>query len=169
MACENTERCSYFSLYGDKSCSRQHRLLVEGYCEGQLHSRCRRVKFEEVYLKEAPEELAPNGYLTGTHKKLRIENTRKHKRYNVKDGTCLLQTPNNKKTFSAEVIDLSEGGLKLALKIDPQEIIDEPDSGVMRILGHTIEDNSLLISKEFIKMVWQNNQIIGCSFLPAPA
>ena len=110
MVCKHSERCIYYSLYGGKPCSRQHRLLVESYCEGQLQSRCRRVQYEEEYCKEAPEELAPNGYLAGTHKKLKTENTRKHKRYNVKNGICLLQTPDSKKTFSAEVIDLSKGG-----------------------------------------------------------
>ena len=169
MVCKNSEHCTYYSFYGDKPCSRQHLLLVESYCKGQLHSRCRRIQYEEEYCKEAPEELAPNGYLAGTHKKLRVENTRKHKRYNVKAGICLLQTYDSKKTFSAEVIDFSEGGLKLAVKIDPQELTGEPEPGVIKILGHTIENNSLLLTKEFIKMVWQKNQIICCSFVPSPA
>lgn len=169
MVCKHSEHCTYYSLYGDEPCSKQHRLLVESYCEGQLQSRCRRVLYEEEYCKEAPEELAPNGYLTGTHKKLRIENTRKYKRYNVKNGSCLLQTPDSKKTFSAEVLDLSEGGLKLLVTIDPKELAVETEPTVMKILGYTIEDNSLLHSKAFIKMVWQSNQVIGCSFLPPPA
>jgi len=53
----------------------------------------------------------PRMAIWGTHKKLRVENTRKHKRYNVKAGIYLLQTYDSKKTFSAEVIDFSEGGL----------------------------------------------------------
>ena len=129
-----------------------------------------RICIKEHRHNQSPQaELAPNGYRVGTHEKLRVEDTRKHKRYKVKNGMCLLQTPDSKKTFSAEVIDLSEGGLKLAVKIDPQELTVEPEPGVLKILGHTIEDNSLLLTKEFIKMVWQSNQVIGCSFVPSPA
>jgi len=28
MVCKNSEHCTYYSFYGDKSCSRQHHLLV---------------------------------------------------------------------------------------------------------------------------------------------
>jgi hypothetical protein len=168
MVCTHSENCSYFKTYRLKP-SRQHRLLVESYCEGQLQSKCRRVQYEGEYSKEAPEDLAPNGYLVGTHIKLRIEDTRKHKRYNVINSTCLLQIPASNKTFSAEVIDLSEGGLKLAVKINPQELPVEPEPGVLKIIGHTMDDSPLPLTKEFIKMVWRNNQVIGCSFVPSPA
>jgi uncharacterized membrane protein len=66
-------------------------------------------------------------------------------------------------------IDLSEGGLKLAVKINPQELPVEPEPGVLKIIGHTMDDSPLPLTKEFIKMVWRNNQVIGCSFVPSPA
>lgn len=169
MLCNHSEICIYYRTYRYKrTSSKQFQLLIESYCEGVLQAKCRRLQYENEFCKEAPTDLAPNGYIIGSHKKLRIENTRKHKRYEVKNGLCLLQVPDTKKTFSAWVIDESLGGLKIAMKMAPKEldIISEP--GVLKILEYTVDGAPRLLTKELIKMVWQNNQVIGCSFTPSP-
>lgn len=167
MICKLADNCSYYNTYRDKLKSKQSALLVESYCEGHLQVMCRRMKYQVEFHREAPEDLAPNGYLIGTHNKLRIENTRKHKRYEVNGGTCLLQVPSSKKTFSAEVIDVSEGGIRFVTKIESHVLESESKTTVLKIVGHTIDKSPITLTKEFIKVVWQNNQIFGCTFIPS--
>lgn len=170
MYCDNSDNCTYYNTYRYKSSSRQYQLLVESYCEGSLHARCRRLEYEAEFNKVAPEELAPNGYHVGTHKKLRVGNTRKFKRHTVKDGICLLQTLDTARTFSALVVDVSEGGMQLELNIDPDELKLCPERNQLKILGYTAKYIPVPITKEVIKMVWQNKQFLGCCFAdPLPA
>lgn len=169
MPCECTESCAYYNIQRYKSTSRQERLLVESYCEGRLQSMCRRRLYEEEFCHVAPDNLAPNGYLVGTHVKLRIENTRQHKRYEVKNGTCLLQDPSNQKTFSADVIDVSDGGLRLVTNVEPQLLKNGAQKTTLKILGHSIEDCPIAVTKEFINIVWQKDEIMGCAFSPSAA
>ena len=91
MSCEHSKDCSYYRTYRYKSSDRQSRLLVESYCEGTLHTLCRRLQCSIDYCREAPEDLAPNGYRVGTHKKMKADRTRKFERYKIKDGACMLQ------------------------------------------------------------------------------
>jgi hypothetical protein len=122
------------------------------------------VQYEAEFCKEAPEELAPNGYLVGTHKKMRVENTRKFKRHEVKNGICLLQTVDTNKTFSAWIVDVSEGGVRLDLNINPEEIGISLKKSLVRILGCSEDTVPFSLTEKIIKPVWQNNQMIGCSF-----
>ncbi len=169
MTCKLSENCTYYNIYRHKTTSRQYSLLVESYCEGQLQLMCRRKQYEEEFSKLAPDDLAPNGYLIGTHRKLKIENTRKHKRHAVKEGTCLLQEPSSKSTFSAEVIDISRGGLRLVTKVDTHVLESDSETTILKILGHTIDESPIPLTKELIKVVWKNDQIFGCAFVSSLA
>ncbi len=167
MLCEHSKNCIYYRTYRYKPDSKQYRLLVESYCEGNLQPRCRRLQYEAEYCKEVPEELAPNGYLAGTHKKLKTDNTRKFERHRIKGGACMLQVLDTKKTFTAGVIDISEGGMCLELYADPEELDLCSNESVLKILGHTMEDAPLPLDKEVIKTVWRNNKVVGCAFVDA--
>ena len=170
MLCKSSDNCTFYRTNRYKSNSKQYRLLAESYCEGDLQSMCRRALYEAEYRKEPPAELAPNGYLVGTNKKLRIENTRKFKRHTVKNSICLLQALDTERTFSAWVVDVSEGGMQLQVNVDPNELKIGPEKNQFKILGYSAEDIPIPITKEVIKMVWQNKQFLGCCFAePLPA
>jgi hypothetical protein len=139
-------------------------LLVDSYCEGTLHPRCRRLRHKAEFCKEAPDELAPNGYLVGTHIKLKTDNTRKFERYKIKSGTCLLQVLDTQKSFAAGILDISEGGMRLELNAHPKELNICPEKSHLKILGYSLEDIPFPLTKEVLKMVWQNKRVIGCSF-----
>lgn len=164
MRCKHSDNCTYYKTNKYKASSKQHQLLIESYCEGELQPKCRRMQHEAEFNKKAPEGLAPNGYLVGTHKKLRVENTRKFKRHTVKDSLCLLQALDSARTFSAWVVDVSEGGMRLELNIDPNELKICPGKTQIKILGYSAEDIPIPITKDVIKMVWQNKQFLGCCF-----
>ena len=165
MLCDKSENCIYYRTYRYKATARQYLLLVESYCEGGLQPRCQRIRYEDEFEQKAPEELAPNGYMVGSHKKLKINNTRKFKRYKIQNGTCTLKALDTKKTFSAGIVDVSEGGLRLELKEHPNELEISTKKTLLKILDYSIEENPLSFPKEIIKMVWQKNHIIGCSFV----
>ena len=170
MLCKSSDNCAFYRTHRYKSNSKQYRLLTESYCEGDLQPRCRRALYEAEFSKKAPEELAPNGYLAGTNKKLRTENTRKFKRHTVKDSICLLQTLDTARTFSAWVVDVSEGGMQLQLNVNPNELKIGPEKTQLKILGCSAEDFPIPITRDVIKMVWQNDQFLGCCFAePLPA
>ena len=170
MLCKSSNSCAFYRTHRYKSNSKQYRLLAESYCEGDLQPKCRRVLYEAEFSKEPPEDLAPNGYLVETNKKLRVENTRKFKRHSVKNGICLLQTLDTARTFSAWVVDVSEGGIQLQLNADPDELKIGPGKTQLKILGCSAPDIPIPITKDIIKLVWQNNQFLGCRFAePLPA
>ena len=164
MLCKRSENCIYYNTYRYKSPSKQSILLVQSYCEGQLQSVCRRKQYEESFSKAAPENLAPNGYIVGSHKKLKVENTRKHKRYEVRNGKCLLQELSSDKTFFAEVLDVSKGGLKLVTEGEPQTLENGSEPTLLKIIRHTLSESPVPLTKDFIKIVWQRNQVLGCEF-----
>jgi hypothetical protein len=113
--------------------------------------------------------MAPNGYLIGSHKKLRAENTREHTRFQIDNGTCLLLDPSRKSTFSAEVIDVSQGGLKLVTKVEPPVLANDTEPTILKILGHTLDESPVPLTKDFIRIVWKNDQVFGCSFIHSTA
>lgn len=164
MPCEHTADCVYYRTHQYKSSSRQFRLLVDSYCEGDLHPLCRRRQYSIEHSEEVPDGMAPNGYLVGTHKKIMTDNVRKFVRHRVKNGVCLLQALDNNTTFSAEILDISQGGMRLELDLPPEELKICLEDGFLKILRHSLEDIPFPLSKEFIKMVWQNNRVVGCSF-----
>lgn len=164
MLCKHSDNCSYYRTFRYQQNSKQYQLLVESYCEGTLRASCHRLKYVDEFGTEPPAELAPNGYLAGTHKKLRIENTRKHKRYKVKNGVCLLQVLGSPKTFSAWVVDISEGGMQLELNVAPQDLDISPKSSKLKILGYSIDEVPFPLTKDILNMVWQKNQAFGCAF-----
>ena len=168
MSCEHSKDCSYYRTYRYKSSDRQSRLLVESYCEGNLHTLCRRLKCNTDFCREAPEDLAPNGYLVGTHKKMKTDSTRKSERYKINDGACMLQVLGTKKTFSAWIVDISEGGVRLDLNIHPEELGISPKKGLLKILGYSVDAIPFPLTKEIVKPVWQNDQVMGCTFEPSP-
>lgn len=168
MLCNNAENCTYYRTHRYKTTSKQYLLLVESYCEGSLQSMCQRIRYENEFDKEAPAHLAPNGYVIGTHKKIKTENTRQFARHKVENGTCLLQVMNTPKTFSALVNDISEGGMQLELSISPQDLNICSEKNLLKVLGHSIEESPLPLSSEVLKLVWQNQQVVGCSFVTPP-
>jgi len=165
MNCDKSEACVFYRTYRYLADSKQYRLLVESYCEGSLQPKCRRIQYETDFHKEAPAQLAPNGYLLGTHKKLKTDNTRQFKRYKIKNGTCLLEVIGTKKTLSAEVIDVSEGGMCLELSVLPEELDIRSEKSRLKILGYSIDNAPLPLTKEFAQIVWQNKYVIGCCFI----
>ena len=167
MNCKYSGSCAFYNAHSHKSNSKQYRLLIEGYCEGDLHPICRRVQYEAEFGKKASEDLAPNGYLLGTHKKLKIENTRKHKRFEVTNGLCLLQVLDTERTFSAWVVDISEGGIKLEMNINPKDQNICSEKRHLKILGHSVKETPFPFDKEVAKIVWQNELVVGCSFAPS--
>lgn len=164
MSCEHSKSCIYYRTHKYKSSGRQFRLLVDSYCEGTLQPRCKRLRYKAEFCKEAPDELAPNGYLVGTHKKLKTDNTRKFRRYKIKDGACILQVIDTKKTFTAGIIDISEGGIRLERNVQPKELDICSEKSLLKILGYSLEVIPFPLTKEVVKMVWLNNRAIGCSF-----
>lgn len=169
MICANSEGCHYYTTCRDKSGSKQYSFLIANYCEGSLQAKCRRIQYETEFHKVAPPELAPNGYRVGTHEKLKTDNTRRFKRFSIEKGTCLLEVPGTSTTLSAGIIDLSEGGMRLELDVSPAEIALHPGGNRLKIVDYTIEEAPLPLTREYIRMVWHNNQVIGCCFDPAPA
>lgn len=169
MSCEHSNDCSYYRTYRYKSNDRQSRLLVESYCEGTLHTLCRRLQCSTDFCREAPEDLAPNGYLIGTHRKMKTDNTRKFERYNIKNGACMLQILGTKKTFSAWIVDISEGGVKLELSMHPKELDLCSEESLFKVLGYSVDAIPFPLTNEVVKPVWQNDQVMGCSFVSTPA
>jgi hypothetical protein len=141
---------------------------VDSYCEGSLHPRCRRFQYKTEFCKEAPEGLAPNGYLDGTHKKLKTSNTRKFQRHTIKNGACMLQVLGTKKTFSAWIVDISEGGVRLDLRLPPKELDISPKNSLLKILGYSVDAVPFPLTREIVKPVWQNKHVIGCAFVTSP-
>ena len=73
----------------------------------------------------------------------------------------VLDTP---KMFSAKILDISEGGMRLELDVHPKELNICTEKGLLKILGYSLENPPFPLPKELVKMVWHNNQVIGCSF-----
>ena len=73
----------------------------------------------------------------------------------------VLDTP---EMFSAKILDISEGGMQLELNVPPKELNIYKEKSLLKILGYSLEDPPFPIPKELVKMVWHNNQVIGCSF-----
>lgn len=167
MICTNSDNCTFYRKYSEMD-SRQHRLLIESYCNGDiLKQMCRRQKYKAVYSKEAPDALAPNGYLVDTHRKIRIEDTRKHKRHKVIDCVCLFQVVETERTFSGWIVDISDGGVQLEITTNIEELDLCTKTSQIKILGYSAENIPVSLSKENLKMVWQNQQVLGCEFIAA--
>jgi hypothetical protein len=164
MRCENSDNCIYYKNYRFKSNSNQFRALAESYCEGDLKPMCRRLRYKAEVCKEAPEDLAPNGYIVGPLKKLSKDKGRKFERYKIKNGTCLLQVLDTENMFNGEIVDVSEGGMRLELDTHPEGLNICSKKSFLKILGYSSEDIPFPLNKEIVKMVWQNNRVIGCSF-----
>jgi len=165
MSCNFFDSCIFYNSYRHNSTSKQFSLLVESYCEGQLQSICHRKKYEENICKSAPENMAPNGYLLGTHVKLKTVSTRKHERYKVKNGTCLIEDVASRNAFRADIIDVSTGGLKLRSKEEVDFFVKDQVNPVFKIVEHTIAEPSAALTKDFIKVVWSEDRVFGCAFV----
>jgi len=76
----------------------------------------------------------------------------------------MLQVLDTPKKFSAEVLDISEGGMRLKLSALPEELNICKEKSLLKILGYSFELAPCPLTKEVVKMVWQNNRVIGCSF-----
>lgn len=164
MACKHSVHCTYYRTHSDPSSSRQSRLLTESYCEGSFYTLCRRRQYTIEHCQEPPSELAPNGYFTGVHNNLRVENTRKFKRHNVENGSCILQVLGTDKVFSAWIVDISEGGCRLDLTDHPEKLGICVKTSLFKILGYAINAIPLPIAEVVAKPVWQNNRTMGCFF-----
>jgi hypothetical protein len=81
----------------------------------------------------------------------------------------MLQVLDTKKTFSAWIVDLSEGGCRLELNIHPEELDICLKNSLLKILGYSIDAIPFPLTKEIVKPVWQNDQVMGCSFVSTPA
>ena len=170
VSCNHSKYCNYYRAHKIKTDCKKSSLLVESYCEGDLRDRCHRVLYREGLQKDPPDELSPNGYLIGSHKKIRAEDFRKHKRYKVKDSICLIQEIKSPKTFSAGIVDVSDGGVCLRFDTDLKEVDVDFESNRFQVISHSQGDSPLIIAKEIVKMVWRKGNIVGCSFAdPCPA
>lgn len=69
MTCELFSSCAFFKTYKNNISTRQYEFLVVTYCEGQLQSQCKRMKWRRDKNQEPPEALLPNGYLVGSASK----------------------------------------------------------------------------------------------------
>jgi len=65
MRCHKFESCAFFNACKNDLSMRQYTLLVDSYCDGQLQSKCRRMKWQREQLEPPPLNLCPNGYLVG--------------------------------------------------------------------------------------------------------
>ena len=97
------------------------------------------------------------------------DKTRKFERYKIKNGACMLQMLGTKKTFSAWIVDISEGGLRLELNIHPKELDICSEMSLLKVLGYSVDAIPFPLTKEVVKPVWQNDQVMGCSFVSTPA
>ena len=77
----------------------------------------------------------------------------------------MLQMLSTKKTFSALIIDISEGGLLLELNIHPKELDLCSEKSLLKILDYSVDALPFPLTKEVVKPVWQNDQVVGCSFV----
>lgn len=100
---------------------------------------------------------------------MKTDNTRKSERYNIKNGACMLQILGTKKTFSAWIVDISEGGVKLDLSMHPKELDLCSEKSLFKVLGYSVDAIPFPLTKEVVKPVWQNDQVMGCSFVSTPA
>lgn len=164
MNCRFSKNCVYYATSRYKTNQRQHKLLVESYCEGTLSPKCRRIIYETEFGIEPPEDLAPNGYIAGTHKKQKLKNTRKFERYKVTDGTCLLQVLGTQKTFRAWINDISKGGMQFESSINLEDL-DFGMDNCLKVIGHSVESLPFPLVSEIVKPVWQGQQVVGCCFV----
>jgi len=164
MSCRFSKDCVYYATYRYKSNQRQHKLLVESYCEGTLAPKCRRIIYEEEFGRVPPEDLVPNGYIAGTNKKQKLKNTRLFKRFKVTNAACLLQVLGTPKTFSAWINDISKGGVQFESEIKLEDLgVGQED--YLRVIGHSVESLPFPLISDIVKPVWQGQQVVGCSFV----
>jgi hypothetical protein len=61
--CEHFKSCAFYQTHNKKqSESKLNQLLIETYCEGDLHEVCRRKGYEEEMGAAPLADLGPNGY-----------------------------------------------------------------------------------------------------------
>lgn len=70
MQCERLDICVFYKTHRYTMSPKQYELLVQSYCEGSLHRNCHRKKYREEFSKEPPDDMAPNGYQVGSHRKI---------------------------------------------------------------------------------------------------
>ncbi|PLX94930.1 MAG: hypothetical protein C0621_04775 [Desulfuromonas sp.] len=145
-------------------------MLLESYCHGgTLAPLCRRRTFLSFFKMEPPDDLAPNGYLVESHRKIRMENCREHTRHKVTDCICLLQVVDTAKTFDAWMVDISEGGVQLALNTHPEVLKIGAENDQIKILGYSAESLPIPLDREILRVAWQNEQTLGCAFMAPQA
>ena len=112
-----------------------------------------------------PNNMAPNGYLLGSHIKLKTVSTRKHERYNINVGTCLIQDVSSSTIFRAEVVDISAGGMKLSISKEANIPLNASVKPFLKIVEHAILESPIPITNDFIKVLWNEDHVFGCSFI----
>ena len=66
--CDHSKSCAYYRTHNTPpNTSKRHQLLIDTYCEGDLHEICRRKKYEEEMGDVPLAELSPNGYSAYGH------------------------------------------------------------------------------------------------------
>ena len=81
----------------------------------------------------------------------------------------MLQVIGTENTFSAWVVDISEGGVRLELDIHPKELDLCSEKSLLKVLGYSVGAIPFPLTKEVVKPVWQNDQVMGCSFVSTAA
>jgi DNA-binding NtrC family response regulator len=120
---------------------------------------------EKESCEEARKELTRNNNIVEDHNRTTISNTRKHERFKVNNCVCLLQIASTARTFSAKMVDVSEGGVQLEINASPDDLNFRTKTNLLKILGCSTQNLPVPLSGEPLRIIWQNNQKLGCAFI----
>jgi hypothetical protein len=69
--CDQYKSCAFYCTYNTPpNNSKRHQLLIDAYCEGDLHEVCRRKGYEEEMRSTPLADLGPNGYSVDSHQRI---------------------------------------------------------------------------------------------------
>ncbi len=63
MRCPIYEKCKLFLRYNYQMTDIKYQYLVKRYCDGDLHSECKRIQWQNEKTGSASNQLLPNGIL----------------------------------------------------------------------------------------------------------
>jgi hypothetical protein len=65
------------------------------------------------------------------------------------------------------MVDVSEGGVRIELNVNPEDLNLCTETNQLKILGYSVESLPVPLTKDTIKMAWQDDQLLGCYFVAA--
>jgi len=69
--CDRFESCLFYTSYKNSPTnSKLHQLLIQTYCEGDLHGACRRKVYEVEMAAVPSKDFGPNGYNVDTQRRI---------------------------------------------------------------------------------------------------